>query len=229
MSDNQSVTLPPAILSFDIESEMVSDWRNREATNILYAGWIEYQFDHKSNWYTKGKYEWLPAEDMPQKITARLNNFDGIIIGHNLWDFDYRLVWAQFGDLSAAVAKTCDTLTVLRSLHRGKGLKLDSLARINFDDSKTTSAERAIAFYKDPKMRNLALSYNEHDCDLVFKTWEQMVREQYIDIDAGGYQKRLYVGIAQILALTGQSPQMTAARFVKKYPAVINDINMTAA
>lgn len=218
MSDRPVITLPRNVVSFDIETEMVEDWRNREVTPVLFVGWKRYPFDAEKGWYDETlPYRWVPAEKLNQSLFDQMGSLDGVIIGHNLLDFDWRVLW-QHGDLSRVVDRTCDTLTILRSLHRGKGLKLDDLGRVNFGERKTCEAQEAIEYFKDPERRHLALEYNEQDCALVFKVWEQLVRKHKIEIDAGGYRQTLSLTLPLLETLTGNRQQISAAEYLRKYP-----------
>lgn len=214
------ISVPRNVISFDIETEMVANWGNREATPILYVGWKRYTFNRESMWYDESPYRWVPGEKLRQSLFDQMASFDGLIIGHNLFDFDYRVLWSK-GDLSGVIDRTCDTLALLRMQHRGKGLKLDDLGRVNFGERKTCKAEEAIAYYKDPQRRHLALEYNEQDCALVFKVWEKLVRSHRIDIDAGGYTKTINITVPMLEMLTKHRSQMTAGEFLAKYPKLV--------
>jgi hypothetical protein len=230
MTERPQIKLPKNVISFDIETEMVADWSNRELTPVLFVGWKRYTYDSQQGWYDQTiPYHWLPVEKLSQSFFDQMGAIEGVMIGHNLFDFDYRVLW-QHGDLSAVIAKTCDTLTTLRVAHpRGKGLKLDDLGKINFEAGKNGTAEDAIRYYKDPDLRQHALDYNEQDCVLVFKVWEQLVRQQTIEIEATSGRKTLDVTLPMLEVLTGARPQLTAAEFLAHNPRLLSsskDVSM---
>lgn len=210
--------IPKRLLSFDIETEMIEDRKHLEDTPVLFAGWQVYEYSPEAKWYAPaGDFQWLPEAKFGDKVNNLLNDFDGLVIGHNLFNFDYQVMW-KYGSLEKALPKTCDTYALLKLVYRGKGLKLDKLGA-NFGEHKTCSAEEAIAYYKNPRTRRLALEYNAQDCALEAKLWMHLLQQQSIQvIDKNEEPQQIKLNLPMLEMLVCAKPQMTADRYLREYP-----------
>ena len=72
------------------------------------------------------------------ELSAFVESFNGIIIGHNLFEFDYRIL-RSFLDLDNVIERTVDTLALLhwKSGDRFGGISLDDWSQVNRNERKS--------------------------------------------------------------------------------------------
>jgi DNA polymerase III epsilon subunit-like protein len=166
--------LPLKILSFDIETSHTS-FRHPEKSTLAIAGALEFNLIKSKLTYRKGKYRYF-LENQMQELSDFLNQFDGIIIGHNLLGFDYRVL-EQHIDLKTVIPKTIDTLALVynKHSHQRGGISLNNLAQENFGKEKTIKGENISAMWNAGQHKEI-IEYNENDCVLTKNLWWFMVK-----------------------------------------------------
>ncbi len=161
---------------------------------------------------------YLPGQ--MEKLEQFLRAFDGVIIGHNILAFDYRVLRPLLS-LEGIIEKTIDTLAFLYQKNGGRlnGLALDALSQANFGKGKSISGKSVPKLWREGKHQEV-IAYNETDCALTMELWWQMVSERTVRI------KQPYLGTAgtttisispdDLAHLTGQSPRFTFATWKEK-------------
>lgn len=165
--------LPAKLLSFDIETFHTS-FRRPDKSKVLLAGALEYRLVKSTLTYRKIKYRHFLADQM-QELNDFLNSFDGIILGHNLLDFDYRVLEKHI-DLARVIPKTIDTLAFIYNRHSYQkgGISLDNLAQKNLGKCKTISGKYISEIWNAGR-ENEIIEYNKNDCALTKDIWWHMV------------------------------------------------------
>lgn len=195
------LTLPKRVCSLDIETEQAKG----EESRLLLAGLVVYTL-HAGK-YFPCRYRAYQAQDLSSLILF-LKDFKGIIIGHNIFEFDYKVLKyecrveniynklsrANTGsiclpklDLNGIIEKSVDTLWFACRQKGGRGgLKLASLVRINLRRTAKGTIGKNIARYWHHGQRKKVFAYNKNDCVITHKLWWQMVRsrELYFEVAA---------------------------------------------
>jgi hypothetical protein len=195
--------LPRSICAFDIETAKTT-LRKPEGCEIACAGVLVYKRVGSS--WREGDYRWFGAGELPE-LEKFLRGFSGLIIGYNVFDFDYRVLRPHI-PLEGIVEKTVDLRLVLDSLHssRNVNLKLASLARINLMRRKLHDSRKMPALWRAGK-RQFVFSHNKRDCELTAELWMHLLRQR------GVYAGRIAgVGGPDWLTLTPEALAMLAGR-----------------
>lgn len=136
--------LPEKVCILDLETETIS-FQAPEECRLAFVGTQVYSLDNDR--YHPSRPRLFFPEDL-HELEVFLRNFDGIIIGHNILQFDYDVLHMHFpGKLIPAeiVEKTVDTLYFLYARNagglEGSSLSLDDLAKANFGYGKTIYEE----------------------------------------------------------------------------------------
>lgn len=171
--------LPTRVCSLDIETERTS-FKTPEKSKLLFVGILTYTLRHSR--YFPGKYQYFLPHQM-KELEAFLRNFSGIIIGHNLLHFDYRVLHPFFS-LNEISKKTVDTLLFLhrKSSGRFSGLSLRDLADTNLKRLRKIYLNGSISKTWHSQYRQKAVEYNKMDCRLTMAIWSKMVRERQIHV-----------------------------------------------
>lgn len=179
--------LPAKVCSLDIETERTS-FKTPEKSKLLFVGILTYTF--KRNRYFPGKYRYFLPDQM-KELETFLRDFSGIIIGHNLLHFDYRVL-RSFFSFNGIPEKTVDTLLFLhrKSLGQFSGLSLKALAKENLTRLRKMNLSSNISRTWHSRYRQKAIEYNKMDCRLTMAVWSKMVHERqiqvpYLQISAG--------------------------------------------
>lgn len=164
--------LPKSICSLDIETGS-----NRE---LLLAGIVPYYLHRGSYW--PGRYKWFTPATIKQ-LEEFLKHFPGIILGHNIINFDYRIL-ARYISLEGIIDKTVDTLYFLHGKHgfRTAGLGLDALSRLNLGRRKIYLNARNLGRLWRHGHRRKVLEYNKTDCLLTKALWWHLLKEQSVEV-----------------------------------------------
>jgi hypothetical protein len=185
------VVLPKRVCSFDIETKK---------GRLCLAGLLIYTL-HAGK-YFPGRYRAYEVQDLSSLILF-LKNFKGVIIGHNLFHFDYRRLRYECRlenisnklvsrattektclpelDLERIIEKSVDTLWFACRQRGGRGglrgLSLRMLVQMNLKRAAKGTIGRRFAYYwKNHRKR--ALAYNKNDCIITHKLWWQMLRSR---------------------------------------------------
>jgi hypothetical protein len=169
--------LPRRVLSFDIETA-ITKLRKPEQSTLAVAGCVVYTRYGKTA-YRAGAFRHFANEQI-HELHALLDGFDGLILGHNLFDFDFRVLRTQI-DFSRIIGKTLDLMFFLRSLDAQRRSRLDlaRLARLNLKKRKLLGDEDISQLWRDGE-RDKVLRRNRRDCELVAELWMKLVREGQI-------------------------------------------------
>jgi hypothetical protein len=116
--------------------------------------------------------------DELKDLAKFLNDFDGIIIGHNILGYDY-LVLEQFISLKRVINKSVDTLAFLyhKNGSRMGGLALDAVCQTNFRHGKTLKGKAIPLLWKQGE-HAAVIRYNENDCKLTMRLWWHLVQKK---------------------------------------------------
>jgi hypothetical protein len=172
--------LPKIVCALDLETSGPNAIKPDHA-DLAVVGLKTYTWDEQQKSYLPGPYEhYAPADFLA--LQQRLDELPGPIIGHNLFNFDYRVLRRHL-NLEGIVEKSADTLHFLYEQDGGGEdgylYKLDLLAKENFGEGKAAKASTIPKLLKEGKLAEV-LTYNEHDCDLTFRVWWKMVSERHI-------------------------------------------------
>ena len=196
--------LPKRVCSFDIETET----KKGDRTRLLLAGVMVYT--RHADKYFPSRYRAYELDDLASLI-AFLKGFKGIILGHNIFDFDYRVLHDECRvenicarlqhrttgqnrapqlNLHGVIEKSVDTLWFAARKKRGRGgLSLQELVRLNLKRASKGTIGRKIAPYWHHGKRQRVREYNKNDCCITFQLWWTVVRDKklyfplYVDRD----------------------------------------------
>lgn len=134
--------------------------------------------------YRQGPYRcFLP--DKLGEIEELLQDFEGLVLGHNILNFDYEVLKAHIS-LKGVPEKTVDTLGFLyekrstEPLEFGgtddslQGFSLDNLAQRNLGRGKIISGKSIPKMWREGR-REEVIAYNKEDLILTFSLWQHMV------------------------------------------------------
>src|SRR5262249_28777588 len=145
-------------------------------------------------------------DDLAALITF-LKGFKGIILGHNIFDFDYRVLHHECRlenigaslqhrtngsnrtpelNLLGIIEKSVDTLWFAARKKRGRGgLSLRVLVRGNLKKVAKGTIRGKIGSYWRHGKRQRVRDYNKNDSCITFQLWRAAVREKrlYFQID----------------------------------------------
>lgn len=194
-----AIKLPAKICSFDIETEN-TNFKNPEKSKLILAGIKVYNL-HKNHYYPCKYKVYYPNQI--GELEDFLKHFSGLIIGHNIFQFDYRVLRRMLS-LSGVIEKSVDTLFFLYKKIREnsfKGLSLDNLSRLNLGKKKTLNGKSVCDLWHAGK-RKMVLEYNENDCALAKGIWWLLAKERFIDVSY--YDKREYRYISRTRKMSRQ-------------------------
>jgi len=188
-----TIRLPKRVCSFDIETETKRDERPR----LLLAGVMVYT--RHGNTYFPSRYQAYERDDLASLIIF-LKSFKGIILGHNIFDFDYRVLHEECRtenicarlqhrtmsrnsapelNLHGVIEKSVDTLWFAARKKRGRGgLRLQTLVKLNLKGASKGTIGKKIASYWHHGKRQRVRDYNKNDCCITFRLWWAAVRDR---------------------------------------------------
>ena len=203
-----TISLPEKICILDLETEKTS-FKRPEKSKLAFVGTLVYTL-HNGRYYPGKHIFFLPNQI--RELEIFLKNFPGLIIGHNILQFDYRVLRPLLC-LDGVVEKTVDTLAFLHRKKGGKfgGISLGDLSKVNLHKTKTISGKSISEFWRQGKQQEV-IDYNKNDCLLTKAIWWQLVNKQSIRIaDDNKYEKRpidevFNISNEELLSLIGIPP-----------------------
>ncbi|HDQ25781.1 MAG TPA: hypothetical protein ENN43_03425 [bacterium] len=167
-----NINLPKKVIVLDIEGDKVSKPVNFNKIKAYVAG-VKEAVLYKGK-YKLGKYDYYLPKDF-KYLERRLATFPGIILGHNLFAYDYKVL-KKYMDLKKIINKTVDTLYFLNKSWYGniEGTSLDNLALHNIGKRKKFSGKSIPQMWKKGFIEKV-IRYNERDLNLTAGVWEQVL------------------------------------------------------
>lgn len=210
--------LPERICVLDIETEETK-FESPEKSKLAFVGIKVYTLHNGRYYPCKYKY-YLPKQIA--ELEEFLKEFSGIIIGHNILQFDYRVLRPLI-TLEGIIEKTVDTLAFLHGKNGKKlgGLSLDNLSRVNLGKSKTLNGKSISELWRRGKCKEV-IRYNENDCMLTKALWWQLVNKRSIRIayydkcEQRQIDKSFNISITDVACLTGKKPLFTFLTWEQK-------------
>ncbi len=202
----------------DIEASELVDFDKPSKVKIAIVG--------TQVWNKKGS-KYSPSEYLafsPEKISGTvpleglklyLESFDGLIIGHNIFDFDLRVLSSLF-DVKKLSPKIVDTMAVLfaRNDSCHFGLALGNLGKKNLNKSKIESGKKIPHLWKMGKYKQV-IKYNQRDLELTKEIWEYMIKNEGLEIrydyhPEGGTHVYADLTSGDLQILTGKKKQFSS-------------------
>lgn len=212
---------PQRILSIDIETE-ITRLRKPEESLVAVIGIVPYFLD-KNGHYRRGSYKHF-LRDQIQDFHAFLVNFDGLILGQNLFDFDYRVLRPHMS-FEGIIEKTFDLYFFLDSIDSGKRsrLSLEVLAYLNLKKRKLSLQKDISALWRMGGTRQV-LRRNERDCDLVAELWLKLIKERSLKsklrspsiLGSPRTRTRLHIEDVHIPIVHGYTPLITHTEWIQR-------------
>jgi hypothetical protein len=206
--------LPQSICAFDIETAKATTG-SPEDCEVACAGMLVYK-RAGSSWRRAG-YQWFGAGELVE-LAEFMRGFPGLILGHNVFDFDYRVLRPHIV-LKGIVEKTVDLRLLLHNLDRSRDarLSLESLARLNLGRGKIDDSRNIPALWRAGK-RRCVLAHNRRDCELTLELWLDLLRRRRVYTDCiharDGQACELTPDALAILA--GRIPQLTYREWLSR-------------
>jgi len=206
----------------DLETELTK-FKTPEKSKLAFAGIKVYTLHNKRYYPCKHKY-YLPNQIA--ELEKFLKNFPGIIVGHNILQFDYRVLRPLIS-LKDVIKKTIDTLAFLHGKNSNDflGLSLDNLSKENLGKGKTLKGKSISELWRKGKHKKV-IEYNENDCILTYKLWWHLLNKKYLCLSYYNqfelrhiFKKRIKVTKNNLLYLVGKRPSFifdTWERKIKK-------------
>lgn len=214
------MSLPPQICILDVETEQV-EFDNPEGCILAFVGVKTFVLSEGN--YQPKQYIYYLADDLTS-LEQFLRNFDGLIIGHNIFAFDYRTLRTRIS-LDGVIEKTFDTLDFLwrKNRQRLKGLKLDHLCQANLEKGKTLDGASAPELWRQGK-RDEVIAYNENDCTLTMELWQHLVVKRagvirFYKKDGWSNEGTFKISASDLEELLGQKPRYTYSVWKEKVEA----------
>jgi hypothetical protein len=207
---------PERVCSLDLETEE-TDFKDKAKSKVAIAGIKLYRFHPEENCYIPGKYKCFRKEQLSE-LGAFLSSFDGIILGHNIFAFDFLVLRSHFS-LQGIIEKSVDTLAFLcrKNDNVVTGLSLDYLSMVNFGTGKTIQGKKVSEMWRQGKHKEV-IRYNENDCDLAQDLWWQLVSEKqvYTEGTEDGPAGEIEVTKKDLPELLGEQPRFTYEKWEEK-------------
>ncbi len=193
-----NIRLPKRVCSLDIETISTS-FKNPEQSKLILAGVITYTL-HRGRYYPC-RYKCFQGQGRTRALVLYLKRFRGLIIGHNLFQFDYRVIDGQLArsherllnpiykafnkrwkapprvGLQGVIEKTVDTLVFAyrkknRVMKHGfGGLSLRDLAHCHPVKSSKGYIGGRISEIWRNGDKQTVIDYNRNDCILTKQLW----------------------------------------------------------
>ncbi len=172
---------PEKVLVLDLEtSKLVRG--EPQATPLAFVGTMTYEL--RDARYRPGPHRCFLPDELA-KLEELLRAFGGVVLGHNILNFDYEVLEPRIS-LEGVREKTVDTLGFLyekRSTEPPEfggaegsleGLSLDNLARRNLGRGKAISGKSIPMMWRQGR-RDEVIAHNKEDLILTFSLWLHMV------------------------------------------------------
>lgn len=173
--------LPQRLCVLDLETAKTR-FKYPENSKLAFVGLIEYGLTKRC--YLPRKHKVFYPYQLSE-LEQFLRAYKGIVIGHNIFNFDYRVLNPHFSSLRGIIEKTVDTLYILyrnnsNSLH---GLGLNSLSQANLGKHKTLDGKSIAQLWnRGKKGQAKVIAYNENDCRLTYGIWFKLVTKKNIKV-----------------------------------------------
>lgn len=206
--------LPEKVCVLDLEMETVS-FQNPEESRLAFVGTQVYSLDNGR--YRPCRPHFFFPEDL-HELKAFLQSFGGVLIGHNILQFDYAVLRMYFPDeliSMTVVDKMVDTLYFLYIRNEGafegslQGLSLDDLAKANFGYGKTIHSKTIPLLWRSGQKEKV-FRHNEEDLKLTFKLWWHLIKVCKVLTGVG---RSIELTDEDVARLTGERP-LTRTRMV---------------
>jgi DEAD/DEAH box helicase domain-containing protein len=175
----------PKIAFFDLETQFlaheVGGWNNAHLMRISVA--VLYDELH-------GDYFAYREEEI-DKLLERLISYD-LIVGFNILDFDYKVLFPYAG---FNLREHLPTFDILKDLYRviGRRVSLDHLAAVNLKEFKSADGIQAVQWFREGKWNKL-IDYCCQDVMLTRKLFYKGLTEKKLYyIDKGGAKRQVVV------------------------------------
>lgn len=205
--------LPTRVCVLDVETRKTS-FKRPESSDIAIVGVMIFQLS--GDGYISKGYRSYSSENL-QALSRFVKDFDGIIIGHNIFEFDYRVLRQRI-DLQGVIEKTVDTLAFLW-LKKGRqsgGLSLRNLSDLNLRGSKGDLSHRVGTIW-DNGQRNVVIRYNRNDCRLTMNLWLHLLLKRHIHLTHETHRSGpLRIDTHDLPVLLGRSRLFTYKKWVTK-------------
>lgn len=171
--------LPKHICVLDLETER-ADFANPEKSKLAFVGVMPYTLKNR-RYYPSEHRCFLPHQ--MKELEDFLRRFPGILVGHNLYDFDFRVLRPLIS-LRGLIEKAVDTLYILREKNKKRvaGLSLNDVSLINFGTRKLLDGRAIPDLWRRGRFRKV-INYNKQDCLLTKTLWFAMVRQRPIGVN----------------------------------------------
>jgi hypothetical protein len=167
--------LPKKIMVIDLETR--GGLKDFDSIEMLVGGAIEYKRRGKYV-FERGDFESWEVDNI-LSFKKRLVEFDGLIIGMNLFGYDYRVLQRYF-DVTPLIHKTFDFQHFLWR-NNGGAVGLGILAERNTQHKKVPGSN--MANYWDKGEKNYVLKRNRIDCELTGELYIKFLKEGYLNDD----------------------------------------------
>jgi DEAD/DEAH box helicase domain-containing protein len=118
------------------------------------------------------------TEDMAAQLALDLSRAD-LVVGYNLYGFDYPVLQRYTTDVVLAQLPTVDMMLEIQK-RLGFRLKLDSIATATLKLGKSADGLQAVQWWKERKMDAL-FSYCEQDVDVTRQVYEFGKQYRYVE------------------------------------------------
>jgi hypothetical protein len=205
-------TIHDKLCILDIETSF-TDFKFKRNCKIAIAGVKVYQYD--GNEYKPIIFKTFRNNEL-KSLELFLNLFDGLIIGYNIFEFDYAVLSYHI-DLHSIIEKTVDILLILASRNKIglAGLKLDSIAQYNLNLYKTEKGDNVADLWEVGDEQKV-IEYNENDCYLTFRLWEHIILTGSISYIYKKQTVELELSAEDIKILKGENIQYTFKTWQEK-------------
>ena len=173
-----NIKLPDKICILDLETAH-TNFKNPEKCKIAFVGIKIYNL-HNNRYYPCKHIYFFPNQITD--LEKLLRGFKCIIIGHNIYGFDFRVL-NPLMSLKGIVKKTIDTQFFIFNKNPSpfKGTSLDLLSQTNFGKRKTLKGKDIPKLWREGKHKRV-IKYNENDLKLTYNVWWILISKQSIRV-----------------------------------------------
>lgn len=171
--------LPREVISLDVETTKTS-FKTPEKSRLVIAGCATFKLVRGRKYESVG-YEVFYPTDL-KALCKKLRDCKGIIIGHNVLQFDLRVLSPHL-NVKPLIKKIVDTFAALYLLTGGtkRGYSLNNLSWLNLRKRKTLDIQSLRSLISTGSLRKV-ITYNKRDCNLTFNIWHKMVQGSHLRI-----------------------------------------------
>lgn len=204
VSPISAASLPKRLLFLDLETR--GGLKDFGKIEMLVGGAIEYQRTGKCQ-VERGKFEHWEIDKI-DALKERLFDFDGLIVGMNLYGYDYRVLRRYF-DVAPLIAKTLDFQHTLWRIGKG-AVGMASLAQHNTRRKKVPGKD--MATFWDDGDKSYVLKRNRVDCELTAELYFKFLETGRLSAHRGSFMVR-EDDCENILIASGVMSQYTAEEY----------------